>query len=468
MRAGPAFPALLLAAVLAPPAGATDLLDAWRAAAAHDPEIAAARAARAAGAARREQATALWRPNVALEAGVAAASSESATRGARFSAPAFGQSTGVNFETSVTGGTSTRYALSLRQPLYNRERDAQAEQLRLAADMAEREWRAAEQSLMLRSAERFLEAALAAQQLRLLQEQERAVEKAHVEARDRFRIGDRPVTDVHEAQARAAALRAQRLAAQSELEIKRTLLSDLMGGAPDDVLPLPGPSAAVPVEPLAAWLARAARDNPQVLLAEAQLRQAEQEMRKTSAPLSPTLDLVAQVGRDRISGSGDFGRASQTGMQGAVGVQLSVPLYTGGWRDARQSEAQALAAKARAELERARQQAAQQTRAAWLDLSVGRERTAALESGLQASLARLDATRTGLQAGDRTTLDLLNAQNDAAAAELSLLEMRARQLTQQLRLAALGGALDEAVLDSANSALRGTTAGTRPPAPAQR
>jgi outer membrane protein len=86
-------------------------------------------------------------------------------------------------------------------------------------------------------------------------------------------------------------------------------------------------------------------------------------------------------------------------------------------------------------------------------LSVATSRTQALEDGLQASLARLDATRTGLQAGDRTTLDVLNAENDAAAAELALLQARVGMLAQRLQLAATAGRLDESELASANRAL---------------
>ncbi|HEX6363123.1 MAG TPA: transporter, partial [Albitalea sp.] len=88
---------------LASAARALDLAETWRAASRHDPEFAAARAAHDAGRARREQAAALWRPTVLLEGGVARATNEAATRGARFSAPGFGTSTGVAFDTSVTG-----------------------------------------------------------------------------------------------------------------------------------------------------------------------------------------------------------------------------------------------------------------------------------------------------------------------------------------------------------------------------
>jgi outer membrane protein len=444
---------LALAAALAPAAHAAGLLDTWRAAAAHDPEFAAARAGLAAGEARTRQAGALWRPSVSLQAGAGLADNESAMHGARFSAPGFGQSTGVDFATSINGGTSTRYALSLRQPLFDAERSAQAGQLKIAGEIAQREWEAARQSLMLRSAQRYLEASLAAQQLRLVEQQLHSAEQARTEAEDRFRIGDRPITEVHEATARAAALRAQRVAAQSELEVRRALLADLIGAAPPQALALPGPREPALPEPLDAWLARATAGNPQVLLAEAQVRYAGQEAQKTAAAVSPTVDLVAQAGRERLSGSGDFGSASNTSMQRAIGVQLTLPLYTGGMRSARHDEAAALAEKARAELARAREQATQQARGAWLDLSVARSRTAALASALQAARARLDATQVGLQAGDRTTLDLLNAQNDAASAELALLHARAQFQLQRLQLAATAGVLDEAVLAAVDGEL---------------
>jgi outer membrane protein len=70
----------------------------------------------------------------------------------------------------------------------------------------------------------------------------------------------------------------------------------------------------------------------------------------------------------------------------------------------------------------------------------------ALEQSRIASEARLQTTRTGLEVGDRTTLDVLNAQNDLAQAELSLAQARIARLLDGLRLAALAGQLDEARL----------------------
>ncbi|MEO7008548.1 MAG: TolC family protein [Caldimonas sp.] len=447
---------LSVAAVFAPAAHALDLLDVWRAATLHDPGFRGALAAHDAGRARRDQAGSLWRPNVVLEGGVALASHDSAVRGARFSAPGSGQSSGVAFDTSIDDGIGSRVALSVRQPLFSREREVQGRQLQIAADAADFEWNQAQQALMLRSAERYFEVALAAEQLRLLTRQQTAVDRAFIEAQDRFRLGDRPIIDTQEAAARAADLKAQRLAAATELELKRAALVDFTGLALDArPLPLPAEApAAGDIGDLAGWLARTEQDNPALHLARAGLLTSEQEARKTSAALAPSVDLVARLGRDRLAGSGSFGSASNSVSERSIGVQLSVPLYTGGWREARQIEARALVDKAGAELEQARQQVMLQTRSAWLELAVGNSQVAALEAAAHASRSRLDATRVGREAGDRTTLDLLNAENDAGAAELSVTRARVRLLMNRLRLVASAGQLDEPTLRQINAALQ--------------
>jgi len=446
---------LAAAACVAPDVRALDLLQAWQGARQHAPDAAEAQAAREAGVARAEQARALWRPNVSIEGAASYASSESATRGARFSAPGFGQTDGVAFDNSVSGGAATRYGLVVRQPVYSRERSARSEALEIAAQAAELEWTQARQALILRTADAYFDAALAAARLRLLERQQQAVDRAATEARDRFKIGDRPVTDVHEATARAAALQAERLAAETQRQLSRGALADLTGLPPDGTpLPLPDDVSIGELGALDDWLARAQRQNPGVRLAEANLEAAESDARGSGAAFSPTVDVVAQLAAEHLSGSGDFGRASNTSRNNAVGLQLSVPLYTGGLRSARHAEARALVDKSRAQLEGVTRLVAQQTRAAWSDLAVGRARIDALAAALQASHARFEATHEGLMVGDRTTLDLLNAENDAAAAELALLEARVRLITRRLQLAALAGELDDATLQLANAQLR--------------
>jgi len=445
---------LLALACGAPAASATDLLQAWQAAQQNDRELAVARAAQATAQPRRDQAAALWRPGVAFNASAGVATGESEMRGAQFSAPGMGTSGGVNFGTSVTGGTATRWALQASQPLYHPQRRAQQQQLGLQADMADLEWQAAQQALMLRTAQRYFDVALAQEALRVLDQQHQAVQKAATEAQDRFDIGSAPVTDTHEARARLAALRAQRLAAQTDLDVKRRALADSTGLAPAALtVRLPAASAPPALRALDAWQQEAETANPAIRLQQlaADIARAEAEKQRRSA--APTVELVAQAVQERLHGSGDYGSARNKNLNALVGVQVNVPLYTGGYRAAREEEALRLQDKAQAQVQSTREQVAQQVHGAWLGLNLGAERVQALTDALTASEARRDATQTGHEVGHRTLLDLLNAENDTAAARLALAQARASLLLDRLRLAQLAGRLDEDTLRTANQAL---------------
>ncbi len=444
--------ALTLGAVA--PAAAAGLVDAWRSAQRHDAELDVARASRAAGAARATQAGALWQPQVGLSATAGIGRSETSVDGARFSAPGFGASDGVAFRTAVDG-PSARLALAARQPLWSGERRAQGRQLELSAQAAELEWRAAEQQAMLRVAERWLELSLAEASVRVTERQRVAVERALSEATDRWRIGDAPVVGTHEARARHEAVRAQRVAATTERELRAVALSDLTGLPPDAMrpgLPVRTPRAAE-AGPLERWLADAATAHPGILAREAAVRIAIEDAARYARGAGASVDLVAQASRDRISGSGDFGPSSSAATQALVGVQLSVPLWTGGMRDAKHEEALRLVDRAQAELERTRREIARAVRTAWLGLTAGAARLDALEQARVASAARLASTRTGHEVGDRTTLDVLNAENDFAQAELALAQARVGLLLDRLRLDALAGRVDESSLAAVDAAL---------------
>lgn len=440
--------ALVLTLSLAPGASALDIAEVWRAAVQLDPGLQAARAAHDAGRARRQQADSLWRPVVAFEGVAGWGGMDSTLRGAQFAMPGSPAQKEVTFNTSVTSGIATKAMLGVRQPLISAERSAQAAQLNIAADVAETEWGNAQHLLMLQSAESYLAVALTHQRLALLLRQQQAVDKALVEAKDRFKLGDKPVIEVHEAQARADALRAQRSALETEMALSQTALRDLSGLAPEpSSLTLP---AYVPVASeigeLDTWIARAAQGNAMLKLTEAQWQNALQEAAKTRGSLSPSVDLVAMAGRERLSGSGDYGDAGITVNNQSIGVQLSVPLYTGGMRSARHAEAIAQIERASAERERARVQVHQHIKAAWMNLKSGSSLIEALQSAVQASHARLDATHIGREAGDRTMLDQLNAENDAAAAEFALSQARATLFLTRLKLAMLVGDLNQSLL----------------------
>jgi outer membrane protein len=386
---------------------------------------------------------------------VGAMSADSRMQGAQFSAPGFGQSNGVSFGTSASAATSTRWSLQAKQALYSPERQAQQAQLQQAAGVAQ--WRAdlAHQQFMLLTVQRYFQVLLADRQQQVLKNQHAAVQRSLTEARDRFAIGDLPVTDTHEAAARASGLQAQWLAADSELQMARQVLAESTR-LPIEALKPQAPKTAEPVTAspsLDQVLVQVREANTGLRLKKAQWEVARQEVKKHEARGGVTLDLVAQAGRDRLSGDGDFGPASNTQSQQMLGLSMNLPLYTGGYRSAKLQEAVSAQAQAEAEYELAVQQTQQQARSVWLALQTGPARLSALQAAWKASAARLDATRLGRQVGDRTTLDLLQAENDAAQTELAWLRAQTELLQTRLQLDALTGSLSVQSLQSLNARL---------------
>lgn len=446
-------------AVAAEPAPALSFSSLWERVLEHDPSLAAARFAHQAGAAQADQASSLWRPT--LQASALAGRMEQRTdmNGAQFSAPGMGSGAPIpnaSFSTSVNQGNLTRWAISARQPLFSMERLAQGRELDLSAQMAELKWQWDTERSMLRSVQNYLDLALAQTSLEVNQRQESALEKTMNEMKERYRLGDRPITDTHEANARWQAARAGRMAAELDLVLKRSTLADSAALTEEQCI-IQKLKAQFPAQadskPLKEWLAAADASNPGLQLKRLEVALGDQEVHRYAPLAGSSLDVVGELSRDKLSGAGDFGPASNITRAGMVGIQLTIPLYTGGMRGARQDQAQALANQSRSELEYARLQVAEQTRAAWTGLSVNEQRSMALASALQASEDRLKATQLGWKIGDRSTLDLLNAQSDAANAKLSLMQARVQWLINRLELAMLTGTLNEAALKDADAVL---------------
>ena len=237
--------ALLVAALCAPSAHALDLLQTWEQARQHDPQMQVVQATRSSVQAYEAQAQSLWRPVVMGSATVGAMSAETRTTGAQFAVGGQPPMPG-SFATSASAALSTRWSVQAKQALYSPERQAQQAQLQQAAGVAE--WRAdlAHQQFMLLTVQRYFQVLLAERQQQVLKNQLAAVERSLTEARDRFAIGDLPVTDTHEAAARASGLQAQWLAADSELQMARQVLAESTR-LPTEALKPQAPKAAEPV-----------------------------------------------------------------------------------------------------------------------------------------------------------------------------------------------------------------------------
>jgi len=433
-----------------------DLLQAWHAAEQNDAAFAAAKAQREAGDTKRRQGTALLLPQVALSGSAGYLDLDRDTTGAQFSAPGFGSSSDAEFRTRISNGQSAGVALSARQPLYSPERAAGRRQLDRQAQLADAQYHEAQQSLILRTAQAYFDVLVAADALGAASAQKAAATRAWQEASERFAAGAEPVTGRYEAQARKDEAEVRELALKNELSVRRALLEDVTGQPGAGLAAL---SSRVDMSRIAAgslndWSARAAAGNPAIAIVALTQDIARDEIEKFKALAAPSLDLVAQVADDRMQGSSGFGTTAHiTSNARSIGLQLSIPLFTGGMRSARHDEAVALADKARWDAAATAQAVRREVLAAWLAVTTGLDQVRANEAALESSRLRLDATAIGREAGARSTIDLMNAQADFYASRHRLAEARYQLVLSRLRLTAAAGELAEGEVSAVNGLL---------------
>jgi outer membrane protein len=443
--------ALLVIFLYAGSAGATDfgVTDAWRAAMQHDPAFAAARAQWEAGRTHAAQGRALWLPTLAVQGSTGRGDQQSQTSGAAFSAPGFGSTNGVDFQTSINNGTSRQWAFVAEQPLYDSGRMADFTAQKNAAAIADAQFQQAKQDLLLRTARAYFAVLNSRAQLVALRRLHAAAERARATAQARYESGDVPATDMREAQASADAIGVQELDAQTALILSEAAFTDLTGLEPLAFKDLPeSEPAELPVtDTLDAWTQRALSGSPQLAIQRLAVATASAQVARYGMINSPKVSVVAQLGRESLRGNGDFGAADISGRQASVAVQASIPLFTGGMRSAQRHEAHALERKAGADLDAADQQVRQQTRAAWLGLTTAAARVRALQRLHGSTQDRLGATRLGVEIGDRTALELLNAEADFLRSGTDFQRAQADWLLADLQLQAAAGALSEADLE---------------------
>ena len=291
-------------------ASAQSLRELYEAAHAYDATYLAARALADSAIYRVEQTRALNRASASLAGNVARVESNP-TVGSNFSSNGFGL--------TVNG----------RQPLFNRSNDATIAQAELTLESSLADLDTAEQDLMLRVSQAYFDVLGAQDTLQTTRANKAAISEQLASAKRNFEVGTATITDTREAQARFDLATAQEIAADNDLVTKRIALDQLVGR--NNVQPrqlavpvaLPA-TAAIPVDDL---VGRAAEEHPAVRRARVGFDVAQLETEKARAQRLPTVDAVASV----QSGRGTIA-ANVTGYNsvGSVGLQVNVPLYSGG------------------------------------------------------------------------------------------------------------------------------------------
>ena len=447
----PLIAMLLASAFVSFDANAIDLIQVYQQALANDAAYASARASLAAGRERVTQGRAGLLPTIA-------ASGSYAKNDNDFSPFNQGQTVVIDgVPTVVTGSGSdlrtNQYGLSLTQPLFRWDRWQTYEQSKLAQAIAEAQFAQAQQDLITRVAQAYFDVLAAQDKLESTRAQKDATTEQLASAKRNFEVGTQTITDTHEAQAAYDLVLAQEFAAVNDLDNKRNALQAIIGTAPGNLAALkPGTTLAVPqpatVDP---WVSSAENQNYGVTVSQLQVEIATRDISRNRAGHMPTLDLVASSTRRDINGrTGSSGDTKNN----AIGLQWSVPIFSGYAVTSRVRESIALEDRARNDLETTRRNAALQARQAFLGVNSGMAQVKALEAAEVSSQSALESNKLGYQVGVRINIDVLNAQRQLYSTRTDLARARYNTILNGLRLKAAAGSLREADLIPVNNLLQ--------------
>ncbi len=425
-----------------------DLMTIWKAAQTNDPGYRAAKTDQRAGLTRLEQAKALSRPQVSLTGAAGVTSLYGSTQGAQFYSSQMGSGPyeKAEFNTSIYLGATARAALVAVAPLFDQSIEASARQLNLSAQVSDLMADVSGQFLAISVVERYLDVLAAQEMVRLTSQQLGALEKTHAQLEKRRKLGDVSRVDVEESLERIAQLRAERLARESQLVIANRALADLSGQQTALGSPSLQPSllAGLTSQSLDQLVADFKKSHPLLRAVDLRRQISLLEAKKySSGQDSVRVSAVGSVGFDRAEGYGDYGHASQTSANQFVGVQITVPLSTGGYRSAKAQESAIEADRLLDERAQRALELEQAARAAHLSAQASQVRLDVLAQRLQTAKRRLVDTEKAYQQGARSTLEWLAAQSAVFDAEGQLYLERlaiARQLAR--RQAQAGQLLD--------------------------
>lgn len=440
-EAAPAAPRTAL-----PNAGRSDLLTLYREALQNDAQFAAARRQFEATSERVPQARAGVLPNAGLSANLfqlhADARNETVVGGNVVTLQ------GDNAYNSYGAG------LSLSVPVYRPQNWVALDQAKLLVTQAESVLAAARQDLLLRVAAAYFNVLAARDLVESLEVSKEATLQQLAQARREFEVGTKTIIDTNEAQARFDQIEAQLQVAVGQLLVRRSELQSIVGRAPETLAALADtPNLQLPQpNEIGAWVRSAEDGNFGVRIARAGAEIAAREVQRARDGHKPTVDLVAGYNLNRSTGSA-FSDLSTRSNTASVGLQLNLPLYTGGLVQSRVREALALEQKAAADLESARRGAANAARSAFTGVNYGLTQVQALESAERSARTQLESTRLGYQVGVRIQLDVLNATTQLVSTQRELKRARYDFLLSGLGLKAAAGALTEDDLSAVNALL---------------
>lgn len=244
---------------------------------------------------------------------------------------------------------------------------------------------------------------------------------------DRYEIGDLTRTDVAQSQSRLAIARGDTRTAEANLVEARERYIQLVGQAPGMLEP-PPPLPGLPATPEEA-VAVALENNPDILAARERSTAAGYDINVAGASRMPKLEVFGSGAYQDYLGSLSGGNIpglnlAQSDKTAQVGVRATIPIYQGGRPAAQRRQAQARAGAALENEIGAEREVIAQVRSAYSSWQAANEIIVSTQTAVDAATLSLEGVRAGNSVGNRTILDILDAEQELLNAQVRLVQAR--------------------------------------------
>jgi len=287
---------------------------------------------------------------------------------------------------------------------------------------------AIEQQVLLAAVSAFVDVRLQQEIVSLRENNVRVIAEQLRAAQDRFEVGEITRTDVAQAEARLAEARANLVVAQGDLAIARENYRAATGNYPGVLSALPAPPRTAAT--LDAARSVALRTHPSIRQAQREVKAAELNVARARANMKPTIAAQAQlsVDQDNLQENG-------------VGINFNQTIYSGGALSSALRQAMANRDASFAGLKQRGVEVAETVGIVWSNLDVADASIAATEQQISAAQIAFDGVREEASLGARTTLDVLDAEQDLLDARASRLSAVAQRYIGIYQLLASMGLL---------------------------
>jgi outer membrane protein len=341
-----------------------------------------------------------------------------------------------------TIGTAS-YGLTTSQTLFNGLQTASRTRLAEGQVFGQRETlRTTEQTILLNGATAYMNLLRDGALLELQRNNVKVLEATLRQTRDRFTAGEVTRTDLAQAESSLAAGRSSLHAAESNYVTSKSAYVQTIGVEPGKL------ASASPVDrfsppTLAAALERAASQNPAITTAMFNVDAAVEQVKVQEAALYPTLSLNGSFQKN-------YGSATQLtsleALSGSATLQLTAPIYSGGAEYANIRQAKETLGQRRLDLDTARLAVQQNVTQSWGQLEAAKAQVDATTAQVTSAEIALDGVREEARVGQRTTLDVLNAQQALVSARTALVTAQHDRIVASYAVLASVGSLSPQIL----------------------